>query len=677
MRRMSLLAAAVACALLAPTFAVTGLAAPGADKARSEKARDSAARDDRDARKGGNKHEDEPEPGGGDDDGSGTDNEEPKESPSPKTDDRRDDRKVVASEAPGTPVLESAVVAEPSSIAIGDESRVTVTVTNAGDAEAGDVEALLSIPGQLDLGDASEPYSANASGNKVTFDLGSITPGGTASAWADVEGAVATDASGVEMSAVASADEQDVLSDPGSATVVVLGEAGEVDLRAMTREVLVQVGRRIHYTIIVTNDSHLALADVSVIDRVPGEVDVFAAYRGEADAVLASRFGNREDIVWTKSELAAGETLRLSWIGTAKALGDLAALNRVTVKAVAAAPARESHVTYLGAARFAGTTNPPFEPIVKARRVTREVTLPTTGAAGTEAGGSLLPFTGSGNLRWLISGLALLTAGVSFLWAKRSTVHRRRWIAVALACVLLALSACVGSDEPAEESQESRKEEVKGQRIERNQNEKKQNRKGRGGDEGDDAVPGPVAQPPTDVGVTGPGEVAGVPPTGGTTTGDTATGDDGAAAPTPPPETTTVSEVRITRIGVDDLPIVVLGPTAADNSLRYTWDEPSRDILGATSSVTFTRGQPVDFTTSVGTDGNAIHVGAVLRNVARDRRLAVSGRVIHEVSDSSGTVATFEAPVDTVLAPGGETSAAFTYLLPSGDYTVTARFEPS
>ena len=138
-----------------------------------------------------------------------------------------------------------------------------------------------------------------------------------------------------------------------------------------------------------------------------------------------------------------------------------------------------------------------------------------------------------------------------------------------------------------------------------------------------------------------------------------------------------MSEVRTTRIGVENLAVVVLGPTAADNSLTYSWDEPGRDIVQASSSVTFTRGQPVDFTTSVGTDANAIVVNAVLRNVARDRRLAVSGRLIQEVSDSSGTVATFESPVDTVLAPGGEARASFTYLLPTGDYSVTARFGPS
>ena len=111
--------------------------------------------------------------------------------------------------------------------------------------------------------------------------------------------------------------------------------------------------------------------------------------------------------------------------------------------------------------------------------------------------------------------------------------------------------------------------------------------------------------------------------------------------------------------------------------MSFTWEEAAHAIRSATSSRGFTKGATVELLTSLGAGGDQIVVIAAVRNLSRNRRLSVDGDLIHQVSGSSGSIASFSAPVDTVLAPGGETTARFTYLLPSGDYDVTARFQPN
>jgi len=153
------------------------------------------------------------------------------------------------------------------------------------------------------------------------------------------------------------------------------------------------------------------------------------------------------------------------------------------------------------------------------------------------------------------------------------------------------------------------------------------------------------------------------------------------AAPVPttpiPTEQVTVTRRVVTTVGLGDLPIDVLGARPSDNQMSYTWNEAAGKITRATSSVGFTKGATVELMTELGFGGDQIDVTVVVRNLSRNRRLAVNGNLIHDVSGSSGSIASFSAPVDTVLAPGGEVSARFTYLLPSGDYDATARFQPN
>jgi hypothetical protein len=67
-----------------------------------------------------------------------------------------------------------------------------------------------------------------------------------------------------------------------------------------------------------------------------------------------------------------------------------------------------------------------------------------------------------------------------------------------------------------------------------------------------------------------------------------------------------------------------------------------------------------------------------LTNTHDDVRLEVKGRLVHDLYSGSRRVARLRsAPIDEVLAPGGSVVARFSYLVPTGDYVVVARFESS
>ncbi|MDQ3956716.1 MAG: hypothetical protein M3273_00170, partial [Actinomycetota bacterium] len=108
------------------------------------------------------------------------------------------------------------------------------------------------------------------------------------------------------------------------------------------------------------------------------------------------------------------------------------------------------------------------------------------------------------------------------------------------------------------------------------------------------------------------------------------------------------------------------------------WDEPSREILGATSGTRFVEDSSTELLTDLTTRDGTIVNRVVLRNTASATRLGVKGRFVHEVFDGSHLVARLRsAPVDVVLSPGGTVSGTFSYLLPTGDYTIQTAFESS
>ena len=571
--------------------------------------------------------------------------------------------------------LSMSLTTSPSSILVGQTSHVIAEVTNTGDATASDLIVDVSVPSQLDIMDAGpEPFEPRDGGATVRFHLGSLPAGDSDEAWLDLEGAHPTTSSGATVSASAAAGD---LLDSGSAQIVVVGSAGNEDLSLTTStdRLLVQIGDFAHYSITVTNVGETTLHDVVIVDRLPSEIRYWSVdFAPEIDAVQVGQSGDKEDIVWVKNSLRPGRSVTVTWTGRASSLGDFAAVNSVTVEAEEADPVNQERTTYLGIAAVSSTSNPDFDPIVKARRIERTVTRPA-GVGGTQ--GSVLPVTGLEDPRPVIVGLVLIALGGLVLWSKRWREPHKKWTAITLALVMTASTACVGNEpndqtaqksdaDPSEDDKKDKKnDDVKGRRIERN-NDNNDNDDGNGngpngtepgGTEGNTTDPSSPSVP-----VTAPAipVAAPLPSTG--------------PAPT---EQVTVTRRVLTTIGLGDLAIDQLGARQADNQMSFSWSEPARQILQATSSRSFTKGATVELLTSLGAGGDQIDVTVMVRNLSNNRRLAVDGDLIHQVSGSSGSIASFSAPVDTVLAPGGETTARFTYLLPSGDYNVTARFQPN
>ena len=561
------------------------------------------------------------------------------------------------------------VAASPSSILVGQTSHVAAEVTNTGDATASGLIVDISVPPQLDIMDAGlEPFEPRHGGAIVRFHLGSLPAGDSAEAWLDLEGAHQTAPSGATVSASAAAGG---LRDSGSAQIVVVGSTGNQDLSLTTStdRLLVQIGDFAHYSITVTNVGETRLNDVVVVDRLPSEIRYWSIdFVPEIDAVQVGQSGGREDIVWVKNSLRPGRSVTVTWTGRASSLGDLAAVNSVTAKAEEADPVNEERTTYLGTAAISSTSNPDFDAIVKARRIERTVTRP---AGGTR--GSVLPVTGLEDPTPVIVGLVLIALGGLLLWSKRWREPRKKWTAISLALVMTAAAACAGSEpndqaaqkrdanQSREDKKEKKKEDVKGRRIENNND---NNGSGNGPAGGGPAGTGGGTTDPSSPSVPVPAPAIPV----------------AAPAPVPgpaPTEQVTVTRRVLTTIGLGDLAIDELGARRADNEMTFTWNETARKVTRATSRRVFTKGATVELLTSLSTSGDQVDVTVMVRNLSRNRRLSVDGNLIHGVTGSSGSIASFSAPVDTVLAPSGETTARFTYLLPSGDYDVTARFQPN
>jgi len=570
-------------------------------------------------------------------------------------------------------LLTTSISALPSTILVGEASQVVAHVANTGDSTASNLTVDISVPSQLDITDAGpEPFESVSGGDTIRFHLGSLPAGESAEAWLDLEGAHQTSPSGATVAATATSGE---IVSSASARIVVGGSTGNENLALTTssNRLLVQLGQLVNYSITVTNVGDTTLHDVAVVDRLPAEIRYHSvAFTPVVDAVQVGESGGKQDIVWVKDSLRPGRSITVTWTGCAASLGDFAAFNSVTVKADEVRPVNGERTTYLGTAAVSSTSNPTFDPIVKARRIERTITKPV-GGDGTQ--GSLLPITGLENPTPLVVALVLIALGGLVLWSRRWQEPSRKWTAIALALVLTASAACVdgdpnatatkpdaGQSENEPKKDKKKKEEVRGRRIQKNGN---KNGNGNGNGDGGQTGAEPGGDPSSDP------VAPSLPPATGPV----------VAAPVPttpiPTEQVTVTRRVVTTVGLGDLPIDVLGARPSDNQMSYTWNEAAGKITRATSSVGFTKGATVELMTELGFGGDQIDVTVVVRNLSRNRRLAVNGNLIHDVSGSSGSIASFSAPVDTVLAPGGEVSARFTYLLPSGDYDATARFQPN
>jgi hypothetical protein len=236
----------------------------------------------------------------------------------------------------------------------------------------------------------------------------------------------------------------------------------------------------------------------------------------------------------------------------------------------------------------------------------------------------------------------------------RPSARRRRLLGILLS-LALATTACVSGSGPnnpeAAKSASPVKPKVKGKKVNRQKPQPKASRKGSSPSKRNvqagppSAAPGPIAR----------------------------------AVPQIPSQraTRTVTRVRTITVTAAALPVITLGPTEGDNSLSYEWDESSTSFVSAASSRQVIRGARVELLTELSSEPGAIAVHVTLRNLTTHMRVAVRGRMTHEVFGSAGLVARFVSDsIDTVLNPNGSTTVGFTYLLPTGQYTTRSAFEP-
>lgn len=450
-----------------------------------------------------------------------------------------------------------------------------------------------------------------------------------------------------------------------------------VDVAIRSSGLLTQVGNPIDYVVSVTNSGGKPAKDLVVLDVVPPEVEVVGVERN--DAVTATQIGQSpsgSDIVWVL-DLKAGESLDLRWSGVVVSPGDLIASNEVKARIEGKTVARATGRSFLADADAVGTKNPPV-PTVK-RKVVTLVEVPVAPEASAETRGVVsaaaptpapagpagsLPATGADLSPLYVAGL-LIAAGLALLWMGRRgpSMSKARGLTILL---FLFATACVststpGSDEPrpeangsiaspdaAEEAEPEVEDQVLGERI----------RRGGKPDDSDTEQPGETGPE-----IASPEVVNPLLP------------DPVAPEPLPEPATELVREVEIITVP-QELPVTELGDTAGTNGLSFVWSEEN-GVETAASSTIVDRSATVSLSTQLQDTRERIRIVAQITNLAPDSKLHVDGRVLLDISSSEGSTTLSSEAIDVVLNPDGSTSVAFDFLLPSGDYSVSANFKES
>ncbi|HEV3472692.1 MAG TPA: DUF11 domain-containing protein, partial [Actinomycetota bacterium] len=228
-----------------------------------------------------------------------------------------------------------------------------------------------------------------------------------------------------------------------------------------------RVGDEIDYTVTVTNTGEAELADVTVVDLVPPELDVVSVPLAEGvDAAQAGLSPRGEDVVWILEALPARATVEVSWKGIVSQAGDLEATNIVTAT-VDGADARASATTFLATATAMAARR--TAPEVMPKRIVTTTRVPVAGAAA-EGPGAPLPATALG-IEWLLLlALAIFFVGMTLLILGRPPVMVGRGSAYALALLAIVYAATYIGDpstisEPQPKPSETVVDEVKGKRI--------------------------------------------------------------------------------------------------------------------------------------------------------------------------------------------------------------------
>jgi uncharacterized repeat protein (TIGR01451 family) len=423
----------------------------------------------------------------------------------------------------------------------------------------------------------------------------------------------------------------------------------------------VQLGRTVHYRVVVSNTGDAPLQGVFVVDLLPREVTfVSAPLPDQVEAALYGKVGSQENITWNVGTLRPGQSLTLPWSGIVVAAGDMTAVNAVRAKAAGTVRTRREDRTYVATSSSAGGANPVPTPakttVVTVSRV------PAGGVLGSpDAAGETVPLTGFDPRSTLLLAVLLLGVGGVAWWGGAGRSSRRTKVVVALTALAL-LAACTASrDEAAPGTTIS--PQVKGKRIDRNGDVTAEEDPGKGsGDRQTDGNPDPA------------GSDAG---------SDTADRQGPPSSPAPPdaapaplPPTVVVRTTRIVTVAPVLRPPRALASRSGDNAVAYTWDHDASTILSASSSTTFAPSSPARLETSVVTASGAAHAVTTITNTSKHQRLVIDGRISYDLRSASGRVASLvSGPIRVTLNPGGSTRVSFDYDLPSGTYSATSRYE--
>jgi uncharacterized repeat protein (TIGR01451 family)/LPXTG-motif cell wall-anchored protein len=404
-----------------------------------------------------------------------------------------------------------------------------------------------------------------------------------------------------------------------------------------------QVGDSIDYLVVVTNTSDAAISELSVRDLVPPEITVEGVpIIDEVSAVSLGYGPNGEDIVWTIDSLAPGASVELPWTGRAIAAGDFKAANRVQAVVRLRTQTQTIGLTYLGRSEGEVVRDAHHQTIkkqvIRTRAVTKMVPASSAAAEAFAAPGTL-PATGSNPSGLLAIGALMIAAGVILVRVPRAHV-----VAV-LALGALVLGACVTDESSPSAAPLHFKRVPIGAEM----------RAGKVQDRvlglrfhNPDASDGAVTTPE------------------GSTPGTTGAADQLVPIEIP---------VQVMEVVDAPLPLEEVADKAGDNQVTYSWDADSGSITEATSTHLIVAGASIEVLLDIVLEDGAIHATARARNVSDDHRVHLTGNLLYDITSDGGPVAQFSSDdIDTVLEPGGEVSADFAHLLPTGTYFATAGF---
>ena len=596
-------------------------------------------------------------------------------------------------------VLDVSLSASPSVIEIGDETAIHVQVANPVHETAEDVDVVVVLPVELAYVSAvPSPSTVHTRGTQTALEFSGLTvpAGGTVDLFITARAVDQARAAVVQALALWAGDEF-----AGSTNVAIEVPPSDLTVASRGPRGLIEVGERVRYDITMRNEGDAPVEAVSIVNLVPREVHVVSVGMPPGiDAVQVGQAGNgAEDVVWALDEIDAGEAIEVSYSGVVEDPGDLKAVNetRLLVGPAEVGETRES--AYLAASRGQEASNPAFEPIVKKKVIRQRVTehpllrrrVPTQ--PGSLAS-SPLPFSGIDPSGIVAVSAILIGLGLVTLNLASGRDGRRRVVTVAFLLLIVGAAGVANDAGPNESSLPEGDTRVKGREITRGEDpggdtdaaqdgnqaaDDEPNRQepdgGRVRDGDQDAAENDAAN----AGDAGAG-AADDEDRVDQSDGDTEADGDGVQPGTEevlvpgPPVTRIQRRARVVTITEDDLPIVGAGSVRGARPSSFGWDDVTRSLTHATSSSSPDDEGLVELTTEITPAGKGIRATVTLQNLGLRTRTRVSGRLSLTISGGAAGGTLRSNPVDVVLNPEGETTAAFNFRLPSGSYTARPTF---